>query len=171
MDVVIRRATADDVPMMCDISLRAHQHSYANLIPRSHWAEFSVHYGGSPESRRTLERILLRGITSPGRSGLVAECGGGIVGYALGERTAPSQAHKHGLFVDPQFQGKGIGRRLFEASLAGLEDATIDLLVLRGNKRAINLYEAYGFMDMGRADVLFFGAEQIIMKRPQLLKT
>lgn len=169
MDVVIRSATARDVSAMCEISLRAHQHSYANLIPRSHWAAFVAHYDGSLESRRTLERILLRGVTAPGRSGFVAEYDGKIVGYTLGEHITPSQAHKHGLFVDPHFQGKGIGRQLFESSLAGLNTATVRLLVLRNNERAIHLYKQYGFIEVGSADTLFFGAKQTIMERPPIV--
>lgn len=161
----IRRATGGDIAAMCEISQRAHRLGYAHLIPASHKAAFDARYDGSPKHRRILAMRLRRALARKHWTVLVAEQDGAVVGYTLGERTAWG-ARKRGLFVDPLHQGKGIGRQLFEASLARLDGATVRLRVLRDNERAIHLYKTHGFTEVGSADVLFFGAEQIIMERP-----
>lgn len=155
---------------MCKISQRAHRSGYAHLIPASHKVAFDAHYGDSPKNRHIRAARLRRALARKNWTALVAEKDGAVVGYTLGERTV-YDARKRSLFVDPSCQGEGIGSTLFEASLADLDDVTVRLRVLRGNERAINLYKEHGFTEVDSADVLFFGAEQIIMERPPLAVT
>jgi ribosomal protein S18 acetylase RimI-like enzyme len=84
---------------------------------------------------------------------LVAEVDGQAVGYASlaqGSRL-PSHAHVleiNGLAVDPDHQGRGVGRALVEACMAGARQQgarKLALRVLGFNHRARHLYESCGF--------------------------
>ena len=62
--------------------------------------------------------------------------------------------------VDPESQGLGIGRRLFEALLATAATLTpkverIELVVREGLGHAIRLYESLGFRPEGRFERRF----------------
>jgi ribosomal protein S18 acetylase RimI-like enzyme len=57
--------------------------------------------------------------------------------------------------VDPDFQGQGVGRRLFEALFAAVAGMTpkierIELMAREGNTHAVRLYERLGFRIEGR---------------------
>ena len=76
-----------------------------------------------------------------------------LVGYAgiarLG-RIPPFEYEIHTIGVDPQYQGRGIGRRLMADLLdfAG-PDGVIHLEVRTDNEQAIALYESLGFVRVG----------------------
>jgi ribosomal-protein-alanine N-acetyltransferase len=78
----------------------------------------------------------------------------GLVGYAglsLLGWVGTQEAEVHTIGVDPQWQGKGIGKALLEALLARADEAKapVFLEVRTDNVRAIKLYEAHGFVRMG----------------------
>src|SRR5690606_16370934 len=95
------------------------------------------------------------------RSGkiLVAKYEGKIVGYAqygsvkIPEANAAYDDRELGrLYVDTDLHGRGIGRQLIDAVLVDPEVAkapNVYLQVLGENKRAIALYESYGFEKCG----------------------
>ena len=77
----------------------------------------------------------------------------------------PSVQFQHVLWdltvaVDPQAQGRGVGRQLFEALIAAARSATpkverIELVVREGLTHAIGLYESVGFRREGRFERRF----------------
>lgn len=81
-----------------------------------------------------------------------ARVDGKLVGYAgiarLGRRE-PFEYEIHTIGVDPEFQGRGIGRRLLADLLAVAGDGTIFLEVRTDNEPAITLYESVGFVRVG----------------------
>lgn len=98
----------------------------------------------------------------------VAESHNEVIGYTLGYREDEHTLQLKGLFVDPMYHRHGVGSALFRASLAFAPGATIiRLSVLEANKVAKRMYEKNGFVDIGRDEKAFFGAEQIIMERKQ----
>jgi len=57
-----------------------------------------------------------------------------------------------GMGIDPEFRGKGIGRRLMDATINDARTAgltRIELEVFSSNTNAITLYERYGFAHEG----------------------
>lgn len=76
-----------------------------------------------------------------------------LVGYAgisrLG-RTPPFEYEIHTIGVDPAYQGKGIGRRMMNDLLDGIDPGSVVYLEVRtDNVPAIALYESLGFEKMG----------------------
>ena len=81
----------------------------------------------------------------------------------------PSVQFQHVLWdltvaVDPEYQGRGVGRGLFEALFAAAETLTpkverIELVVREGLRHAIRLYENMGFKPEGRFERRFHLAD------------
>jgi ribosomal protein S18 acetylase RimI-like enzyme len=71
-----------------------------------------------------------------------------LVGVVLNSRVAEGVGHTTQICAMPGYQGRGLGRRLMEASLRALRVrhfATVSLTVTSGNQRAVLLYEKLGF--------------------------
>ena len=71
-------------------------------------------------------------------------------------------AHLFGMWVDPRFRGRGIARRLLDASAKwarglGLDELGLDVTL--GNTPAQKLYEAAGFSRVGVTEPLREGSE------------
>jgi GNAT superfamily N-acetyltransferase len=82
--------------------------------------------------------------------GWVAENDGCIVGFAVADL---SRASIWALFLDPAFEGRGIGRRLHDAMLEWLFDAGAEQLTLttEAGTRAERFYKAAQWQAAGRA--------------------
>lgn len=86
------------------------------------------------------------------RAWVVAESGGGVVGYA-GIALLVDEAHVMNIAVSPESQGEGIGRALLDelgrrAKAMGARSVTLE--VRSGNTAAIGLYESSGLAALGR---------------------
>lgn len=88
--------------------------------------------------------------------GWVAEIASRIVGFAIADR---SRANIWALFVDPDFEGLGVGRALHDEMVHWLFDAGVDPLWLSTDPgtRAESFYEAAGWRRIGlqEAEVRF----------------
>ena len=71
-----------------------------------------------------------------------------LVGVILNSRVSEGVGHTTQICAMPGYQGRGLGRRLMEASLQALRVrhfTTVSLTVTSGNERAVRLYEKLGF--------------------------
>jgi ribosomal protein S18 acetylase RimI-like enzyme len=71
-----------------------------------------------------------------------------LVAVILNSRVATGVGHTTQICAIPGYQGRGLGRRLMEASLQALRARnfhTVSLTVTSGNERAVRLYEGLGF--------------------------
>lgn len=93
---------------------------------------------------------------------LVAENDGRVVGelhtYRNGLRKFDHVLGSLTVAVHPDAQGKGIGRRLFEALLAEVRDnwphiVRVELITQESNVRGQKLYESVGFRRQGRFEL------------------
>lgn len=96
-----------------------------------------------------------------------------LVGYAGLAVLTPmpnAEAEVHTIGVDPDYQGKGIGRTLLRTLLAAADaaNATTFLEVRTDNEPAIGLYEAHGFETIGLRKRYYqpSGADAYTMRRP-----
>ncbi len=93
---------------------------------------------------------------------LVVEMGGEIVGYAtLGRNRArelPQQGEIYELYILPEYQGVGLGTRLFEAARRKLARHGLKGLVvwaLEENTGAVSFYEGSGGLDTAEGIEVF----------------
>lgn len=71
-----------------------------------------------------------------------------LVGVILNSRVSDGVGHTTQICAMPGYQGRGLGRRLMEASMQALRMrrfTTVSLTVTSGNERAVRLYEKLGF--------------------------
>ena len=70
------------------------------------------------------------------------------VGFAVVTETSPRMAHLAQLAVAPEYQGRGLGRKILFHVIERLTDMGYDglsLMVSRDNERAVHLYRSVGF--------------------------
>ena len=142
MEVLIRRATSDDSPVIADL--------YSVLD--------ALHVQAHPDrfapSSRAAEEFDAQ---QDGRAIFVAQLGRGVVGFA-DLRLRPSPEHPvrkprltgviDGLVVDPAARRRGIGRLLLQASeewLGEMDVEGVELNVYAFNDDAKRFYESCGY--------------------------
>jgi ribosomal-protein-alanine N-acetyltransferase len=101
---------------------------------------------------------------------VAARVDGVLVGYAgisrLG-RKPPYEYEIHTIGVDPDFQGRGIGRELLDRLLAIAAGGVVFLEVRTDNAAAIGLYQSAGFANVGLRKRYYrvSGADAYTMRR------
>lgn len=87
---------------------------------------------------------------------LVAEKDGQVLGYAYADRFRPRSAYRFAVettvYVDPQAQGRGIGRLLYGALMPALVAqgfAQAVAAITLPNAASVALHEAFGFVHAG----------------------
>ena len=150
----IRKAEPRDAAAIAEVHARAWEGAYAGLIPH-----------------RALSRMIGRRGTgwwrdAIGRAALVlvVEVGGKVQGYAtLGRNRARELAPEgeiYELYLAPECQGIGLGRRLFEAARARLRDNGLKGLVvwaMEENQGALDFYAGRGGRDVAEGTEVFEG--------------
>jgi ribosomal protein S18 acetylase RimI-like enzyme len=165
MKPVIRRAVVNDLPKMYAISRKAHQLSYAELIPSTGRNDFNAHYVLSRQSEEKYVLTMKEKLSDPVWHMWVAEWQGKVVGFTLGQREAEHLVVIKGLFVDPSYYSRGVGRALFKALLEiAKRGDTIRLSVIENNYRAKRLYASCGLIFSGHDTKTFFGARLEVME-------
>lgn len=101
---------------------------------------------------------------------VAARDGRALIGYGgisrLG-RKAPYEYEIHTIGVDPEYQGRGVGRAMLDRLLAIADGDTVYLEVRTDNTPAIGLYESTGFVKMGvrKRYYRISGADAYTMRR------
>ncbi len=96
-----------------------------------------------------------------------------LVGYGgisrLG-RTPPFEYEIHTIGVDPDYQGRGVGRRVLDELLTIADGGVVHLEVRTDNEPAIALYRSVGFAEIGlrRRYYRISGADAYTMRREAL---
>lgn len=96
-------------------------------------------------------RDFVMGMIAKGNPHFVAVTGNEVIGWCdISRHFFPSHAHRGnlGMGILPAYRGKGLGRRLIEATLKAAREAgfaRVELNVYEDNSRAITLYEKVGF--------------------------
>jgi putative acetyltransferase len=124
MDLTLRRARSEDAGAVAEIHVLARRES-TPYLPEVHTDDET--------------RAFFRGVVAERAEVVVAESEGQVVGFAaLG-----SELLEH-LYVDPRFQGRGIGSALLERAKE-LRPQGFRLWVFQRNEEARRFYERRGF--------------------------
>lgn len=150
--VDVRRAEPGDAVAISETHRAAWQHAYSGLIPYRTLMSMVERRGHSWWQR------AIRGSTSI----LVLEVEDTIAGYAtLGlnrARSLPQEGEIYELYLRPEYQGIGLGSRLFNEArrlLGSLGCKGLVVWTLEENDRAVNFYSALGGIDIAEGSETF----------------
>jgi len=104
-------------------------------------------------------------LVAPGRTYVVAEVGGQIVGYG-GLMTVGDEAHVTSVTVDPAHRGRGLGTRLMlhlasTAVEVGARSLTLEVRV--SNRSAQAIYQRFGMVPVGVRKRYYGNEDALIM--------
>ncbi len=145
----VRPARAADAAQLADVHAEAWQEAYSGIIPAL-----------------TLQRMIIRRSAPWWRDALarrpvvVLDVGGTVVGYAsfapaAGRGHAPGAAEVQELYLRPEYQGIGLGTRLFSAVLKRIKARGYSRVLVRAlaeNDRANGFYTHHGGTVVARTD-------------------
>lgn len=137
--IAVRPATTADLAGVRDVATQSWRAAYAGLIPDADVERFLADAYSAAALEQTLRAL--------GPGFLVAADGDDVVGYAKSGRNREGGAELFAIYVLPERQGAGIGRRLWSAvveHLRGLGFAGLAVWVLAGNGQARRFYERQG---------------------------
>lgn len=147
--VSTRWSTPEDGSDLAEVHGAAWRYAYAGIIPGL-----------------TLERMVARRgegwwrrMHARGAHALVIDCGESVAGYATFGRSRAPGATAFGeiyeLYLRPEYQGCGLGRRLFSAARGELAGHGLERLLvwaLAENTMACRFYRAMGGVEAGRTE-------------------
>jgi ribosomal protein S18 acetylase RimI-like enzyme len=147
--VSIRHAKPDDAPALSRVFDAAWREAYLGIIPGVTLDKMFSRRG---------ERWW-RSTVTRGRPLVVLDIGQGIAGYAsygrCRDRSLPADGEVDELYLLPEYQGIGLGRRLFKAVLNDLRHGEMRRVVvwaLAENERACAFYEGLGGRSIARIE-------------------
>lgn len=171
-EAVIRRPRVDDAVAMGALHVRAWQATYRGVMPDEYLD------GLDPSQRADMWRAAIERQPS---GLLVAEVGGGVVGFAAFGAEAVDTEHAppdgtargelYAINLDPSSWGRGTGRTLLRAATDRMRDSGFEaavLWVVPRNERAIGLYRSEGWTPDGTtraAEVLGVQVQEMRMVR------
>jgi ribosomal protein S18 acetylase RimI-like enzyme len=85
----------------------------------------------------------------------VAVAGGRILGFSIVLPLADGLAELDGLFVEPEFMRRGLGRALLEDAFAMARNHGVRRIEVTSNREAVGFYERIGFVADGPAPTRF----------------
>ncbi len=152
LTIDIRRAEPQDAAAIADVHHDSWRGAYAGIIPHKALTSM-INRRGAKWWADAIRRAA---------SVLVIELGGEVVGYAtLGRNRArelPQQGEIYELYVRPEYQGIGLGTRLFTAARQKLSTHGLSGLVvwaLEENVNAVEFYARAGGRDIAEGVEVF----------------
>lgn len=148
----IRKADPGDAPAIAEVHRAAWQGAYAGMIPHKALTRMIGRRGAEWWANAIRKSATV----------LVVEIGGAIVGYTtVGRNRArelPQQGEIYELYLLPEYQGVGLGSRLFKAARAklaehGLKGAVV--WALEDNLNAMSFYAGFGGRDIAEGVEVF----------------
>ena len=150
-NIDIVTAHSDDAESICRIRDEAWIDAYPNPELGISQQDIELNARG-PENRFLINRLkhLKQELANPGKRDyplFVAKQNGKVVGFVNPEIDEKGHKTISQIYIEPSFQGKGLGSLLLQKALNILgTDDDIYLTVISYNQKAINFYEKFGFV-------------------------
>lgn len=152
MTIDIRRAEPGDAEAIAEVHRAAWQGAYAGIIPHRALTAM-INRRGSQWWANAIRRAA---------TVLVVEIGGKVAGYTTVGRNRARELAQEGeiyeLYLRPEYQGIGLGSRLFDAARAKLKSHGLKGLVvwaLEENANALAFYVGAGGRDVAEGVEVF----------------
>lgn len=156
LSIDVRRAEPEDVSSISDVHRQAWVQAYAGLIPHKPLTQMLERRGAS---------WWCKAVRGPATL-LVLDVGGHIAGYAtLGlnrARALPYDGEIYELYLRPEYQGVGLGRRLFGEGRRLLKSLGCEGMVvwcLEDNDHGVRFFRRHGGDDMAEGMEDFDGRQ------------
>ena len=154
LTIDIRAALPHDAPAIADIHQQAWYGAYSGIIPHKS-LNAMINRRGSKWWKHAIQRAT---------SVILIEFGGIIAGYATVGRNRARQLPQEGeiyeLYLRPEYQGVGLGSRLFAAAREALAERNLNGLVvwaLADNHGALSFYDGLGGHEIAEGAETFDG--------------
>lgn len=142
-EIEVRPAVLGDIPAINDL--------YNRFV-----SETAITFDVVPSTLQAREEWFRQFSTSGPYQLFTAEAGGTFAGYVGSLRFRPKEAYRTSIettiYVDPAFQGRGVGHALYEALFAALAQTDIHRAyagIALPNEPSIRLHESAGFRHIG----------------------
>lgn len=158
--VKIERAAAQDVQTIKEILRETWHDTYASLLPKAAIEDITSQWHAA--------ELLTEQIQNPEIYFAIAR-DGAVVAGAITARKQDDVIVVGRLYVLPQYQRRGIGRRLLESSYGTFHGAQrVRLTVEAENRKGVSFYAKQGFRETARIFEEVAGArlENVVMERP-----
>ena len=156
MRVRIRPATVDDVAELVQVHYTTWKDTYPRLVESVTLDDVETRFMTQEGGLKGHEARWADTITNKQSNHRVflAENDDKIVGFVLPSIREDDAGYIKALYVLPDAQGSGVGRKLLKRSLEWMKADTnpVYLTVVTTNPKAINLYKSYGFEITGKPE-------------------
>ena len=143
-EMSIRNAEPADAGAIARIHVDGWRHAYREILPASYLQGLSYSQREGNWSKWLSERKLVV---------QVAEDNGSVIGYIAGSKEG-ELGKLLGLYINPTFIGKGVGKTLLAQLEADMKPRALLLMVLKGNALGISFYQRNGFAFTGKTEQL-----------------
>lgn len=155
----IRPAAEQDASEVFKLTSSARHKAYLALIDLSQQTDFLSKNRINTDNFNKWNQHFTKYASNSNYTCMVAELDGKVVGWYCLRNDVEEYVLMY-LFVDPNYQGKGTGRKLLNDALSRAKTKHTRLSVLSANSRSIAFYKEFGFVDKGRVPEAYFGAQK-----------
>jgi ribosomal protein S18 acetylase RimI-like enzyme len=152
LTIDIRKAEPRDADQIADVHMEAWRGAYCGIIPHKTLTSM-INRRGAEWWANAIRRAA---------TVLIVEIGGTIAGYATIGKNRAKELSQEGeiyeLYLRPEYQGIGLGRRLFSAAKQKLADHGLKGMVvwaLEDNANALAFYAGAGGRDLAEGVEIF----------------
>ncbi|WP_114791378.1 GNAT family N-acetyltransferase [Niabella yanshanensis] len=139
MDTSIRKALKAELPIIRRLALDIWPATYSSILSQEQLAYMLELFYSDP--------VLEKDFDKPGYSFFLLEQEGKDTGFAGLELKEDQTAHLHKIYLSPDHQGKGLGKKMIQFIIDFAKNAGAHSLTLHVNRynKALQFYQAVGF--------------------------
>jgi predicted N-acetyltransferase YhbS len=153
------RAWMSDGPLVIRSARSGEREALEDLQRRSslHWPMYREQLAAQPDAIELPGEQIAAGLVR------VAEQYGLVVGFAVLLERCAGACELDGLFVEPDWMGAGIGRRLVNDAKRIARERGATRIDVVANPQAVGFYERVGFVSVGEAQTRFGSAPRMTL--------